>query len=98
MELAAEWTENYRNQLTDSGEARSHFFGREILERLLAQEKCVGIRMYYGLELPAGEGAKKQLILVGVDENGNDLEDLVADRSTVCPPECIVTGVLSGGS
>ena len=107
---AAEWTANYRKQTPDPDVARAHVFGRNILQKLLAQKRCVGIRMYYGLK-PADneEGYIKQLVLVGVDAEGNDLvakgegedvtseDDLVVDRSSICPPDCGSGSVLDGG-
>ncbi|MFD3001705.1 hypothetical protein ACFS7Z_15135 [Pontibacter toksunensis] len=88
---AAAWTANYR-KAGAADTAKSHFFGTQIIQSLLEQEGCVGIRMYYALD----DDRKKQLILIGVDESGNDLESgLVADRSVVCPPDCGTDGTLS---
>lgn len=78
----AEMTAEYRKQNPDTTIA--HFFGREILEKLLAQDNCMGIRMYYGINT---EG-EKQLVLVGADKDENDLLDLVADLSFICPTNC----------
>lgn len=92
LEEAASWTANYRGRAKSAEVARSHFFGREILERMLAQDTCVGIRMYHGLN----KENKKELILVGVNADGNDLEEgIIADRSSVCPPDCNSVGKLS---
>ena len=75
---AAALTANYRSQNQGVAETvKAHFFGREILQKILAQEGCAGIRMYYGLD---DEGAK-QLVLIGVKADGQDMEDgTVADR------------------
>lgn len=91
---AAEWTANYRNQNEGVADAiKAHFFGREILERILGQEGCVGIRMYYALD----DKSQQQLILVGVNAEGQDMEDgTVADRSRVCPPDCGIESSLLG--
>ncbi|TXK49109.1 hypothetical protein FVR03_06920 [Pontibacter qinzhouensis] len=86
-------TQNYRDKQNDPDVVKAHFFGREVLERLLAQKDCVGARMYYGLD----EEGKKQLILVGVDANGTDLEDgIILDKSSPCPPNCSVGSSLAG--
>jgi hypothetical protein len=45
LELAASWTKNYRDK--HPGELLSQFFGKEILQNILAQEGCQGIRFYY---------------------------------------------------
>lgn len=62
----------------------AHFFGRNILETILSQDGCVGIRMYYGLRADLS----RELVLVGVDAEENDILDLVADISTPCPKAC----------
>jgi hypothetical protein len=91
---AAEWTANYRKQIAgDANAARAHFFGREILQKILEQEGCVGIRMYHALN----DQREQQLVLVGITAEGEDMEDgVVADRSRACPPDCSVTGLLGG--
>lgn len=88
---AAAWRANYRKG--EAAEtAKSHFFGSQILKQILEQERCVGIRMYYALD----DKRTKQLILIGVDENGNDIESgIIADRSIICPPDCGNDGTLS---
>lgn len=67
------------------------FFAKEAVTAILEQEGCVGLRYYYGLH----EG-KPVLVLVGVDENGNDMYDgLLAEKSTPCPPMCSETNPLN---
>lgn len=43
--LAAEWTKNHRER--NPRALLSQFFGTEILQRLLQQPGCLGIRIYY---------------------------------------------------
>src|SRR5450631_3480863 len=45
LDVAASWTKNYRDK--HPGETISQFFGKEILETILAQEHCLGLRFYY---------------------------------------------------
>lgn len=66
LDEAASWTKNYRER--HPGETISQFFGREILERILAQEGCRGIRFYYALD----HAGKKHLVITGVVSDGND--------------------------
>jgi len=66
LELAASWTKNYRDK--HPGETISQFFGKEILEKILSQEHCLGIRFYYALDR---EG-KKHLIITGAMSDGTD--------------------------
>lgn len=46
LSLAAEWTRNHRERHPHT--TISQFFGNEILQRLLQQPDCLGIRIYYG--------------------------------------------------
>ncbi len=83
LATATQWTANYRNNHPNS--TKAHFFGRDILAKILAQEDCMGIRMYYALN-DAGE---QQLILVGADANEKDqTSGTVADFSLRCPNNC----------
>jgi hypothetical protein len=87
LATAAEWTANYRNNHPNS--TKAHFFGKDILQKILAQEDCVGIRMYYALN-DAGE---QQLVLVGANAHENDqTTGIVADLSSPCPPRCDTNG------
>lgn len=87
----ASYTAEYRAQ--NPGDTLAHFFGRDILERILAQGDCVGIRMYYGINPKTQE---KELVLVGADANENDLIDgVVADLSLKCPTYCSISNDLN---
>ncbi len=44
LDVSANWTKNYRD--LHPGETISHFFGREIIEKILAQDGCLGLRLY----------------------------------------------------
>lgn len=90
LDLGAAMTAEFRRQNPNTTIA--HFFGREILEKLLTQEDCMGVRMYYGID----EHGEKQLVLVGADSNGNDILDLVADISVPCPNACSDRNPLNG--
>lgn len=68
----------------------AHFFGREILEQILSQENCMGIRIYYGLK-----DGQKELIIVGADSHQDDLTDLVGDISLPCPKACSAQNALN---
>ena len=77
----------------------AHFMGRNIIEALLAQPGCIGIRTFHGLN----EVGIRQLVLVGVDKDGNNIleidtvdengktskkKGIVADAAKACPPYC----------
>jgi hypothetical protein len=57
------------------------FFGKEKLLDLLNQPECMGIRIYYG-----EQNKDFQLVLVGADENQNDMLALILDMGLPCPP------------
>ena len=81
----ASYTAAYR--AANPGSTQGHFLGATKLKSVLAQANCVGLRFYYGIN-PSGE---KQLVVVGVDSNENDLitgASLILDKSVICPPNC----------
>lgn len=86
---ASSMTKKYRHDYPN--QTLGHFFGKEIIERILDQSDAMGIRVYYGID----EDGKKQLILVGVDADENDLTNLVADVSFPCPDACSVPNALN---
>ncbi len=75
---------------------RAHYFGKEFLEKLLDEPGCAGLRIYQAID-DAGIG---RVVLVGVDEKGNDLlprkddgtllvdTDEAADALLRCPDQC----------
>ena len=67
LQQASTWTRNYRNQ--NLGGIKAHCLPAETLQGILAQDGCVGVRAYYGLD---EEGAPK-LVLVGYDANDHDI-------------------------
>ena len=88
---AAEWTANFRQTITP-GETIGHFFGKDILNAILNQPNCVGIRTYYGQETDG----TKNLVLTGVLENGDDMENgVLAERALACPPHCGKSNLLN---
>lgn len=100
LEVAAGWTKNYREK--HPHQTISHFFGRGILEEILAQDDCVGIRFYHAYD----HDGKKHLVIVGVHADGKDQSPVhghpvvykTGDQSTPCPgsPGC-PKGLLAGG-
>ena len=61
------------------------------LERVLGQEGCVGVRAYYALNAEHS----MTLVLVGVDEFGNDMDSgELAERIFSCPPFCPMDSAL----
>ena len=66
-------------------------FTRVGLDRILAQDGCQGVRMYYALD----EQGAMTLVLIGVDEFGNDMDEGdLAEKSFPCPPYCPMDSAL----
>jgi hypothetical protein len=96
-ELGAKMIKRWHDQNPD--DVLASFTGRNILESILAQPGCTGIRMFNAIN----DLGVKQLVLVGVDKTGSNIleytsvgdngemiknKGIVADRSTICPPSC----------
>lgn len=65
-------------------QTKCHYFGKNNIQALLNQSGCMGIRAYRGVDT-AGEG---QLVLVGVNAQGNDMLQMIVDLSVPCPKYC----------
>ncbi|MFT5601703.1 MAG: hypothetical protein ACI9N1_001951 [Flavobacteriales bacterium] len=90
LELAKGWTKDYRT--ANPGEIKAHYIGANIINDILAQDGCVGIRTYYALN----ELEKKELVMVGVNSSGEDLvEGIIADRTFPCPTACALSSPLA---
>lgn len=83
---AADYTANYR--LEYPGSVQAIFMGKDILNSILAQEGCMGIRVYLGKT--AAGSSDFELVFVGADANENDMivGGIVADNGSRCPPAC----------
>jgi len=95
LALAKKLVKNYKEKIKDPlKECRANYFGKDLILKILSQDGCMGIRMYYGVD----DSGKKQLILVGTDAKENNMiptsEDArsasytLADASIPCPDEC----------
>src|ERR1041385_3761156 len=84
LDEASSMTKKYRDSVP-AGSRKGGFFGRDGLESILAQDGCVGIRYYNGLNA-AGEPV---IILVGADKYENDLyEGTLLEFAEPCPTRC----------
>ena len=66
-EMAADFVKAFEQ--AHPNENRGYHLGRNIIEKILAQPGCAGIRFYYGLN----EEGQKTLVYVGMDADGKDL-------------------------
>ena len=96
IETATEFTKTYAEN--HPNENLSYHLGRNIIEHILAQPGCVGMRFYYGYNT---EG-QKTLVYVGIDANGNDLvkQTMVTENGVMMNKEGVVADLigLGGGS
>ncbi|HEY8934928.1 MAG TPA: hypothetical protein VIM65_06885 [Cyclobacteriaceae bacterium] len=97
-ETAERWIQNHRDKHPHKDEIRARFFGTNIIEEILHQDLCVGIRIYYA----TSDEGEKQLLLVGTREDGSNIwpdgagdstitskaTGIIADASSPCPPYC----------
>jgi hypothetical protein len=83
LEEASALTANFRQEFPDSIKANA--YGKRDMQTLLSQQNCVGFRIYNGLD----EKGDQQLVIVGVDSNGDDLyEGVLLDTAQPCPTIC----------
>jgi hypothetical protein len=61
--------ENLKGYFIPTSEA----FNKHWLLEILKDPRCTGIRVYYGLKEGTPNGTEFRLMLVGIDEQGNDL-------------------------
>ena len=77
-DLTAEYRREYPN------DRKGHFFGKDILNEILDQERCEGIRMYYGI----ATNGDKELVTVGADADDmteNEKSHLMKKAAFVVP-------------
>jgi hypothetical protein len=67
------------------GYLRAGAFGRAVLDEILAQPACTGLRIYLG----RNKEGDSTLVAVGIDANGEDLvTGTIANDLWPCPPFC----------
>ncbi len=90
LEEAAKMTSRYRAQNPEDPYA--WYVGAKAIEKILAQEGCVGIRIYGGINTTG----QVSPVLVGILPSGADLEKgEIAERSPPCPPCLQLPGLLN---
>jgi hypothetical protein len=77
-------TAAYRATIS-TGDTIALAVGKNLVNSILGQTGCMGIRMYFALD----EDENKQLVLVGVDANGDDMTaGVIVDNMITCPNIC----------
>lgn len=67
LELGAQFISTYRK--ANPSDVTAYYVGRNILDQVLAQPGCVGMRFYNAYN----EAGEKTLVYVGVTAQGNDM-------------------------
>ncbi len=84
LDDASRFTKRYRDSVPADA-MKGGYFGKMIFEQILAQVGCVGIRSYFANY----NNGSQTFVLVGVENNGNDLWQGVLGEDTLpCPPYC----------
>jgi len=82
LETASKLTKRYREKI-QSGATISSAFNKMSISAIMDQPECVGLRMYYAV----ADNGKDTLVLVGVNEEGDDLyEGKLMEWGGECPP------------
>lgn len=91
-EQGKEWIKRYQDN--NPGAVKAIFYGSDILQQILAQKDCVGIRIYNAI---ADDGTPN-FVLVGAKENGNNIwpsasadstpDGILGEQGRPCPPGC----------
>jgi hypothetical protein len=73
-------------QISVSSEAViAHYFGKDVVEKIMKQPGCVSVRMYYGKRTNGTTGFN----FIGVDKYGKDVAPTsIAGPGSYCPPYC----------
>ncbi len=76
-------------------EIAAGYFGRDIFEKILSQNNCVGIRIYNALQ----DNGSPTFVLIGVGSDGKDIAGGVVGEDTFpCPPFCGSSPLYSAGA
>jgi hypothetical protein len=94
LSIASTMTASYRQ--SNPGAIQGFLFDSSLIQQIMSQAGTVGVRFYLGMNAVSGSN-QLNLIMVGVDANGNDQTNgLLAERATVCPPRCGTSNTLNG--
>jgi len=79
-------------QANNPEENKAFYVGSNHLKAIMEQEGCIGVRIYNAYD---DQSKTKTVVLVGVDENENDMKDgVIVDRTSKCPPNCPTVSIL----
>jgi len=87
--ITLEEAKNYTHTFQENNQEaiKSFFVGAKKLQQILSQDGCIGVRIYNGSDTQNYHQAN--LVLVGVDKNGEDLsEGVIIENLAPCPSNC----------
>jgi hypothetical protein len=92
-ESAHEMIRTWQN--ANPNENPAYYLGRNIIEKILAQPGCVGMRFYYGIN----EQGQKTLVYMGMDANGQDIvkQTVVSQNGSMMNEEAILADLIGLG-
>lgn len=82
LEEGGQYTARHRAANPDA--VKGVFFGKNHIEKILAQGDCKGLRLYFA----ENADGSKTLVMVGADSLEDDMLDFVFEMATPCPPKC----------
>ena len=91
-ELAVDFVHAFRTNFPT--EQPGFTVGRDIIDQILAQPGCVGIRLYNAIN----EEGQKTMVYLGIDADGNNLlkRTVVMQDGTIAQDDAIVADRLGG--
>lgn len=81
---AKSMTHAFQNSSIGTNQTKAGLVDKTNLITLLNQEGCTGVRIYNALN----EEGKITYVLVGVNDNNEDMTNYILDRLEACPPVC----------
>ncbi len=87
---AQTWINNFKNAYPN--ETFSHLFGINVINSVLAQTGCLGLRFYNALD----PQSVKKIIIYGVGSSGDGLNTYIADYAVPCPPSTNCSMAVTG--
>ncbi len=90
LEEAIQMTRAFR--LANPDAIKAFYLGKDIMNELLRQNNCVGMRIYNALDVDN----QPQVVIVGVTADNEDLyEGIRADKTKPCPSLCDINSPLN---
>lgn len=84
LEKAIEYTHAFQNREPES--IKSYMVSAEMLNQIMEQKDCVGLRIYNGVDPVTN---KENRVLVGVDSSGEDISNgIIVEELFPCPSHC----------